>query len=595
MEKTPVVVYAATRLPVAAEATAASVTVVFHQQIQDHQYDSFVDALEQIPGIAVVRTGTQGQVTSLFTRGTQSNHTLITIDGRRQAAGLSGADDELTNLTLDDVDRIEDVRTGDSTVSGGNAIGGVVNIVTQSGQGLTKPTGSVYFEGGSYDTFREGAELRGSESGFDYSLGASRMDSAFDRPNNDYRNTAYRGKYGYQIGKDLYFDLLTSYQETCAASPNSIFTPDPTARLVIEDWNLSPGITWKTTQFYTTRCYFTHDQQRQVYQDYGMPTVFTIDTRQQINTDLFDWQNNLQLARNWQLSAGIQGDNQSVVLRDNVANDDPVTNTLFTIGGYLESQYQPIEGLNILNSVRYDAYSDYPGAVSWRQGVSYRIDPTRTVVHTTGFSAYSPPSIQDLYYPGAANPNLKPEKDLGWEFGVEQPFLQDRVTLGATYFHNHISNFIQPDGNFIPQNIPHAMTEGVEIVMTAHPLDQLTLTSNYSYLTAEDTTDHLRLIRRPRSLFNADAVWKPISELTFTLGGTWVIGRQDQTFDPVTFAPENIELPNYATLRMTGTWRVTPNLELWARGENILNEKYQPVLGYPALGATAYAGIRYKY
>ncbi len=139
------------------------------------------------------------------------------------------------------------------------------------------------------------------------------------------------------------------------------------------------------------------------------------------------------------------------------------------------------------------------------------------------------------------------------------------------------------------------MTEGVELGLKARFCDQVTFNANYTYTDAVDTTDKLRLIRRPRQMFNADVVWKPITPLTFTLGGKWMLDRQDETFDPVTFAPENIDLPNYATLRATGTWQIKPWVEIWARGENILNEKYQPVLGYPALGATGYAGVRFKF
>ena len=92
--------------------------------------------------------------------------------------------------------------------------------------------------------------------------------------------------------------------------------------------------------------------------------------------------------------------------------------------------------------------------LSWRQGVTYEIAPTKTVVHASGSSSYTPPSAQDLYYPGFNNPDLKPETALGWEAGVEQPFLDGGLTPSATYFHNDITNFILSLApNFTPENV----------------------------------------------------------------------------------------------------------------------------------------------
>jgi vitamin B12 transporter len=597
-----IVVTAATRNAQPPETTATSTTVITHDDFENNQYINVAQALMSVPGVAVVPSGVPGQVTSVFTRGTDSNMTLFTIDGRHQPVGLDGAYD-FTNLTLDDIDQIEVVRTPSSSLQGGSATGGIINLVTLSGRGLAVPQSSVSFEGGSFGTFRENVQSRGAEGNFDYAVSASNEDSDMDRPNENYRNTVYRGNFGYQVTPDVYVDLHTGYSLANAGSPNTIVTPDPAARLQTEDWFISPEVTAKVTDFYTTKLFYNHDQQRQGFVDpYTSPDGFSIlpqSTQLQINTDSLDWQNNFQLAHNWQITAGIQADNSNVNQFTDYNDFDfpPVMgattleNSLFNIGGYVESQWQPIEGLNVLSSVRDDHYSDYSGAVSWRQGVSYRIAPTGTVVHASGASSYTPPSLQDLYYPGFSNPNLKPESSLGWEVGVEQPLADGKVTPSATYFHNSITDYIQDDANFIPQNIGRATTEGAEIDLKAAPVDQLALDLNYTYLTADNDTSNIRLVRRPRNSLNFTTAWTPLKPLTLSMGGSWVVGRQD--FDPVTF--EQIEAPDYFVLRAGATYRINKYVTLWVRGENLTDDHYQPVLGYPALGFGGYGGIKVSF
>ncbi len=596
-----IVVTAATRNAQAPDTTATSNTVITHQDLEDNQYISVAQALESVPGLAVVPTGVPGQQTSIFTRGTDSNQTLFTIDGRHQPMGLSGAYD-FTNLTLDNIDQIEVVRTPSSSLQGGSATGGVINLVTLTGRGLATPESSISFEGGSFGTYREIVQSRGSEGKFDYAVSGSNEDADMNRPNENYRNTVYRGNFGYQVTPDIYVDVHTGYSLANAGSPNTIEEPDPVARLQTEDWFISPEVTAKVTDFYTTKLFYNHDQQRQVDHDLYTSADFFIDplsTRLQINTDSLDWQNNFELARNWQVTAGIQTDNTSVYQFTDVDDFDfpPVVgqrtaqNSLFNIGGYVQSQWQPIKGLNLISSVREDQYSDYSGALSWRQGVSYRVAQTQTLVHASGASSYTPPSQQDLYYPGSSNPNLKPETSLGWEVGVEQPLADGKVTPSATYFHNDITNYIQFDQNFIPQNVGHATTEGVEIDLKAKPLDQLTLDLNYTYLTANNDDTNVRLLRRPRNSVNFTAVWTPIEPLTFSAGGSWVVGRED--VDAVTFAQVNA--PDYFVLRASATYRICKNVTVWVRGENLTDDHYQPVLGYPALGLGGYGGVKVSF
>ena len=243
--------------------------------------------------------------------------------------------------------------------------------------------------------------------------------------------------------------------------------------------------------------------------------------REQLNTDSVDWQNNLQLARNWSITAGVQSDYISFYENDNILGrilHGHETN----VGGYISSQWQPIDGLNVLNSGRYDSYSAFKGAFSWRQGVTYLVAPTQTQLHASVAEAYTPPSIQDLYLSSAlgpiiANPNLVHETDLGWEAGESQPFWDNRITASATYFHNDVHHDIEDVSTPLPgepfaettENVNHVVTEGVETSLTVQPLTNLTLNGSYTYLTAVNEDTHLFLLRRPRHTFNFTGTWNP--------------------------------------------------------------------------------------
>ncbi|HUB67414.1 MAG TPA: TonB-dependent receptor [Candidatus Methylacidiphilales bacterium] len=619
-----IVVTAATRRPQPADTTATTTTVLTHQDLQDGLYASVPDALQSVPGMSVVVSGMPGGQTSAFIHGLDSDQTLVTIDGRRQAAGLDGADDELANLTLDNVDQIEIVRTPVSSINGGSAMGGVINIVTLTGKGLATPEGSVSFEAGSFSTYRENIQSRGAVDNFDYAVSASRQDSiypalspgsaalfapGFTGQADQYRNTAYRGNYGYQITPDIYVDLHTAYNEAYTSVPGDYADPDPTANLLTEDWNLSPEIVAKITDFYTMRAYYTRDQQREAFVDpynYAMALEFGFSpqgdiNRTQIDTDSIDWQNDFQIASSWSITAGVQGDNRDFYVYDDGLGFDTINGNNNNLGGYISSQWQPLPGLNILNSGRYDAYSQFGGAFSWRQGISYRVGPTKTLLHASVSSAFTPPSIQELYFyfPGVPaflpNPNLQPETDLGWEAGVEQPFLDGAVVPGVTYFHNSVKNdiqdVIQPDGNFMEENINQVTTGGVEAGLTLKPCSTVTANLSYTYLNAINDTEQIRLVRRPRNTFQFSGTWQPIDALTFTLGGNWVVGRQD--IDAVTFVQE--PAPDYFVLRAGAIYRINDHISIWVCGENLTDRNYQPVLGYYAPSIAGYGGIRISF
>jgi vitamin B12 transporter len=627
-ELPPILVTAPTRIPQPVETTASTTTVITQQDFIDQNYASVPDAINSVPGLSVVTSGNPGQETSVFVHGLDARDTLVTIDGRRQPPGLSGFDDNFANLSLDNVDQVEVVRTPVASSQGPSAMGGVINVVTQSGKGVTTPEGDVWFEAGSFDTFREGASSRGQVGDFDYALSVSRQDSIYPAlspgdpadfvpgyPNqaDQYRNTSYRGNFGYQITPDVYLDLHTTYSNAYTSSPGQFVFPDPTAFLTTEQWMISPEITAKVTDFYTTKIYYARNQLRLDSQDpfltqeelsFGEAPQNT-QTRTQINTDSIDWQNDFQLARNWTLSAGTQGDDSGYYIFDDVLGRKTLTGDRRNIGGFISTQWQPIDGLNVFGSGRYDDYNQFAGAFSWRVGVAYTVAPTKTQLHASVARAFTPPPLQDVAYPGTTtdNPNLQPETDFGWEAGVAQPLVDGRVTPSVTYFHNDLHNYIESYAPlYVPFNVPDATTDGVEVGLDVKPVDTVTLHVGYTYLDAVNDTDHTRLLRRPRNQVVFTGTWKPIPALTLALGGNWVMDRRDidptstEPF-PTTLSPNYtvVKAPDYFVLRASASYEINDIVSIWVRGENLTDASYQPALGYLAPSIGGYGGVKVSF
>ena len=203
------VVVSATRFDIPLDQSPASVSVISVGGVSSkNRFERVSDALREVPGLSVVQTGVAGQLTSVFTRGLRSEHTQVLIDGVPINQGLQGAFN-FADLTTDDIDRIEVVRGPQSTLYGPRALAGVIQIFTKQGEGPPGIQSSA--EGGSYDTFREWLQSDGKIGQFDYSVGASRLDTDNARPNNQYRNSAAIANLGWSPNDQLRISGLFTY------------------------------------------------------------------------------------------------------------------------------------------------------------------------------------------------------------------------------------------------------------------------------------------------------------------------------------------------------------------------------------------------
>ena len=598
------VVVSATRFDIPLDQSPASASVISSEELEQKQIQRVSDALREVPGLSVVQTGVPGQLTSVFTRGLRSEHTQVLLDGIPINQGLQGAFN-FADFTTEDIDRIEVVRGPQSTIYGPRALAGVIQIFTKQGSG----TPGVMFaaEGGSYDTFREWSQSDGKVDGFDYSVGASRLDTENARPNNNYRNTAAISDVGWSpnppspgtgsavASEQLRIGSLFTYSVSDIGLPNTIFDPRPIDHFLTERWLIGPHIDWKPTEWWDHKLIVAYDHERQINDP--NEDGFVGATRAVFERTQVDYQNDLRPVSWLTLTSGFY------YSRINAGQERPfvlfgptfISDHTNEIAGFVEATLTPVENLIFVAGGRFDHFNQFGGIWTYRFAGSYKVDKTNTILHSSVGTGFSPPSSQDKIF--GNNFGLKPEEDLGWDIGIRQQLWQNRVDAGLTYFHNDLSNVIGFNGLFDTLNLGSAETQGLEAELRAQPIPNLVLMAAYTYLEAEKTSSKdvsqlqgARLPRRPRNEIYVSASYLWWKRLRTVVEAKFVNAREE-----LNFGGPNFDIEDYSFVNIAAEYEVNPHFSIFGRIDNLTNEHYSEVFGFPALGRAAYGGVKVRF
>ncbi len=594
--ETEAVIVSATRFDIPLDQSPASVSVITAQDIENLQIQRASDALREVPGLSVVQTGTRGQLTSVFMRGLRSEHTQVLLDGIPINQGLAGLFN-FADLTTDDIERIEVVRGPQSPSYGPRAMAGVIQIFTKQGEGT--PGVTLSMEGGTYDTFRETLQSDGKIGQFDYSVGASRIDTDNARPNNQYRNSAAIADVGWSPNDQARIGVLFTYALSDTGNPNTIFDPKSIDNFLTERWLIAPHIDLRPADWWDQKFILSYDHERQVNDP--NQDGFVGPTRALFERTTVDFQNDLRPTSWLTLTAGFfysrvnAGQERPFVLQTFGPQPTFVSDHTQETAGYLEATLRPVENLIFVAGGRYDYFNQFGDVWTYRFAGSYKIDQTNTTLHSSVGTGFSPPSSQDKIF--GNNFGLQPERNLGWDAGVEQRFWDNRVMVGATYFHNNLSNLIGFNGLFDTLNLGAAVTQGIETELHAQPLKDLTLTVTYTYLDARNTSsaditqpEGARLPRRPRNEVYVSGSYLWWKKLRTSVEAKWVNAREE-----LNFGGPNFDIEDYCFVNFAAEYEINPHMSLFGRIDNLTNEHYSEVFGYPALGRALYGGMKLRF
>ena len=473
----PTIVVSSSTIPTPYEQVASSVTVITAEDIQRDQRKTVADALTSVPGLNVVQTGGQGGQTSVFIRGTNSNHVKVMIDGIdvSDPSNPNGAFD-FAHLLTGDIARIEVLRGPQSGLYGSDAIGGVISITTKKGEGPPKVTATL--DGGSFGTFNQAAALSGSQGEFNYSFIVLHLRSTSvpvtplnllapgeQRNNDNYNNWTYSTRLGANLSDNLAVNFVGRYTDAKLGFTGDDFVNFPTpAPEAMQDtqrnhqlfargevvWSLFDD---RFKNFfgvnYTNQWNWNLDPNPDSFTPFG--GVAPPTTNVGVKTK-YDWRGEVKVVPGQTLVLGLEDQTESL-RTDSTGTVDPITfnftqtTTTASTGNkaaYVELQSEFAKRFFLVSNIRYDDNESFGPRTTWRLAPVFIVPGTETKLKATYGTGFKAPTLTELYVNNPAigqiaNPNLMPETSIGYDFGFEQALLNGRVSFGATYFHNNIT------------------------------------------------------------------------------------------------------------------------------------------------------------
>lgn len=582
----PPVVVTASRTAQTVDETLAAVTVITRQDIERKQAQSIQEVLRGVPGVTLSNNGGAGKTTSIFLRGTESDHVLVLIDGIKVGSATLGTT-AFQQIPIALIERIEIVRGPRSSLYGSEALGGVIQIFTRKGGGTWRPFLQV--AGGSYQTYHTTAGLSGGGDKGWLQLTANAIDTdGFNactgkpfpngggcfttEPDKDgYQDVAAALRAGYRINEDLEIDaqLLRSNGET--DFDGSFVNQSETVQQVLGGTLRYAPAPWWQLSFTAGASWDEADN----FKDGTFRSRF--DTQR----EHISWQNDLLFADQHLVTFGID------YQHDEVDSDTSFTQSSRDNTGIF-TQYQSTFAAHDLQlSLRSDDNEQFgnttTGGFAW--GYTFANQTRFTAAYGTAFKA---PSFNELYFPGFGNAQLAPEHLRSIEVGLGAPVANGHWSVNA--YHLQVDDLIAFDAaSSAPANVNEARILGLEAQLTTH-WRAWRLHTNFTLLKPEnrnaDTNNGNTLARRAKRsfMFEADRQFGQ-----YALGTT--VFAQGKRFDDLA---NSRTLGGYATLDLRGEYSISSDFTLQLRIENLFDKDYESAAFFNQPGRSFLLTLRYQ-
>jgi outer membrane receptor protein involved in Fe transport len=619
----------------------SSVSIVSRQEIQDEGPDTLADALRNLPGVDINRTGQLGAVKSAFIRGGNSNYNLVMIDGIPMNDFGGGFD--LAPLPVDGVAEVEVTRGPESALYGSNAVAGVINVISQPGEGT--PHFSFTGEGGSYDTWRIANGGAGLNHGISWAYSLSRLSTQGMVQDDTYRNQTSFLSLGYSRSPRRKF-IFHFFGDAGRAENPGPFGSDPDG--------LFPGIAAAATLQKQDLFGYQAGYTEQISSRLLQVTTVSVATDQFSFPSSFgsSFTKNLRLVANTRseitlsskdvLVAGFEYDREE--FRNTfVANPDgtPFALPRNSFAFFTENRWNAGNrwflsmGLRVDSILTGDLQADEVNAsrpfipaasvtqVDPRISVAYLVRQSSsglagvTRIHSSFGTGIRPPDGFELGF--TSNPDLKPERSISGDAGVEQHFFADKAVLDVTYFYNRYKDQIVTLGGsfanlstFSSANIANSRAYGIETSLKVRPMRSLELAAEYTWLNtsilALDGSAGVQLpfqvgeplLRRPRSAAGYNATWTHgrlmLNSNASIRGAVLDLEPNFGSFACILLGPPCVfRNPGYVDANAGFAYRLRSGVEIYGHLNNFLNEKYEESFGFPALHLNFVSGIRFNF
>jgi vitamin B12 transporter len=602
------VVVTAQSVPLNAESSPAPVTILTREEFEQRDATSLPDLLGTQPGIVRGRAGSEGQETSLFLDGGNSNHTKVLVDGTtvNQPGGLV----DFSNFTLENVEKIEIVHGAESALYGSDAMAGVIQIFTH--RGTTRlPEFTAFAEGGNFSTGRGGAELSGLLNRFDYSAGVSDLETQGQGPNDAFRDRTLSGNFGWRFTDTARVSLALRDNDSTAGTPGQTLLAPPNLTDYVSLHNFSANLHVE----FTTGSHWRHELNGGESYDrqFSFDPFFT--SFLQYNRATFVGQSTYQF-KGLAFTAGYEYEVENGFIGFSVRRNNQA--------GFLDARWQPIARLTLNAGARAEDNANFGTRVVPRVGAAYALRIAQgafgdTRLHASYGQGIVEPRFDQSFSTDpcfTGNPTLRPEQSRTVHAGFEQKLASDRVRVTVDYFDNRFRDIVSFGFLFTPPpgcplsefnsfgagtffNTDLARSRGGSISTDARLTHWLTATGHYTYdptrvLAAPNAFDPSelpgnRLLRRPVNsgdlMLNA-----AFKRMNWNISGYFTGRRTDSDFLGLGLNSN----PGYARFDLAGSYNVGRGISFYGRITNLADKQYQDVLGYPALGREFRIGVKYS-
>ncbi len=565
-------VVTATRLPAARANPLQSVTILERESLAAVPQADALHTLDGAAGFESAQTGGLGTLGGIFLRGTDSDQTLVLIDGIRVNSPTDGGV-PLNHIPLDAVERIELVRGNVSSLYGSQAIGGVIQLFTH-GNELKDARAAVSAGLGSLNSVRGHAEVNAGTKDTRFGLAGSYLTTdgysavrareipsfttrAEDLDDDAYRNATLRANLAHSWRPD--HELSASVLHTQARTE---FDGSFENRTLSELTVLALNSADKLAEHWTSR--LTLGQASNIARN---ALDATSTSRFATKNQQLTWTNEFRLDPAQTLLAGFEWLRQSV---DSTTAYDQVKRRVSSpFAGY----YLKRGAFAAQITARHDRYSDITAATTGRLALGYDVTPALQLRAAIA-SAFKAPSFDDLYFPLFGNPDLAPERARSIEAGVRAEFENnDYLEIGA--FSNRLRDLITFDAQLSkPINVERARTDGLEVVFAKH-IGGLQLRASATWQDPKNQTTGERLLRRAR-YFGALSLRAPHAKgsIQFRLRGSGA--REDNSFD----FTRRVRLGGYAVTDLWADYAFSKRTRLAVSLDNALDKDYEQAHGY---------------
>jgi len=631
------VVVTANRTETPTVFVGSTTTVITQDEIDARQAPVVGNLLQSVPGVAMNRSGGYGAITSIFTRGGDSDYTKVLLDGipLNQPGGLF----DFSTLAAANLDRIEVVRGPQSALFGSDAMTGVVQLFSRHGDVENRrPQVTLNLDGGNLNTINAGAGLNGQNGRVDYDAFWSRFSTDNQGINADFEDSTAGTNLGLSLGKTKVRWILRDDISHVGNPGQTAFGPAVDDSFAHRgDGYTGISFTNQTTDFWNQRLTYTFDRTRFVSRDFGLDPPFTAsfdghvapfqtfdfpsDFLNDVRRHQLDYQDNFTFGngtRDWGehiFTLAFSWDRELGAIGDRAVGALPTHHSLDDVGGTF--QYQALIGrLSLSNGFRVEGNSRFGGTVIPRSSTAYLVRQGGGSLGATKLKfnfglAFKEPTLVDLFSPDPTflgNPRLRPERNRSFDFGIEQRLWNDRAKVEINWFDNRFRDLVEfKTLSFAPFtgtffNVNAARANGAEVILETAPMAGLKLTAGYTYLNTLITKSNTpldpvfgigqALFRRPRHSGSLGAIWN-WRKLTASSLLTYVGNRVDSDFAGL--VPPLTSDPWYTRWDLAWSYRFTKRFSYVGTITNALDRRYMEALGFPALPIEFRMGGRFTF